>query len=768
VIRFTSGLATAVGILALVALSIVRTSRPPAAVPASAPATTFSSERALVHVRAIAERPHPIGSADHDRVRDYVMAQLAALGLNPAIQQTTAVGTRYRESGRVQNIVARMQGRTVSVGQATSNSGRAVLLMAHYDGVEAGPAASDDGAGTAALLETARALRAGPPLTHDVIFLFTDGEEAGLLGSAAFVREHPWAKDVDVVLDFEARGTTGRSFMFETGPGNLDAARVLRGVPNVTAGSVFTTIYRVLPNDTDLSELAVLGRPALNFAFADGVERYHTSHDDVAYLDPRSLQHHGSQALALARAFGNGPLPRPFTGDAAFFDLPLIGLVVYPESLSLLFAIAALALVCVVGVRVMRHKPRWIVGAAVGAAGTLVATAIGAGVGYYYASIVTAIHAHLPWGGVPSWSPVHALALTLLVTCVVTLCAAFLRRYAEADALQFGAMVVWATVSFIASLLAAGASYLFTWPVLLMAAATLVPRRRRVAAEVALWTAVSVTILLLGGLAYTTAAVMLGLHGAGGVALALLTSLIIWLHLPVVERVTAMPRLSGAAWLGAVGIGFAIVGLVTVRRSDRHPAPSILVYTLDADSSSGAWLVTPAAAATNPWTKYLMESARTMPLSSWTSRVFGPSRVMLARSVPRLDLAGPVATMTGDSTADGHRHVTLHVTAPAHTTSLTMRVRGASVLASNIDGRVVDTTRFRQRSSQWATQFWAVPPGGVTLGLTLVAGSSFELELLARSPGLPKLAGVTIPPRPLDVVPVQYGDVTIVRRVARF
>ena len=98
------------------------------------------------------------------------------------------------------------------------------------------------------------------------------------------VRENPWAKDIAVVLNFEARGTSGRSFMFETGPGNLDAARALRSARDATAGSVFATIYRTLPNDTDLSEIAVLGLPALNFAFADGVERYHTSNDDVAQI----------------------------------------------------------------------------------------------------------------------------------------------------------------------------------------------------------------------------------------------------------------------------------------------------------------------------------------------------------------------------------------------------------------------------------------------------------------------------------------------------
>src|SRR5581483_7420809 len=127
----------------------------------------------------------------------------------------------YQEAGRVENILAYIPG--------SSSNGKAVLLVAHYDGVEAGPGASDDAAGCAALLEAIRAIRARKtPLVHDVIALFTDGEESGLLGAAAFVREHRWAKDVAFALNFEARGTTGRSYMFETGPGNLDAVRQLR------------------------------------------------------------------------------------------------------------------------------------------------------------------------------------------------------------------------------------------------------------------------------------------------------------------------------------------------------------------------------------------------------------------------------------------------------------------------------------------------------------------------------------------------------------
>ena len=126
------------------------------------------------HVEQIAQRPHPMGTADHARVRDYIVGQLSSLGLSPEIQQATGIGTRDRQAGRVQNILARLRG--------SARNGKAVLVMVHYDGIEAGPSASDDAAGCAALLETLRALRARTrPLQHDVVALFTDGEESGLL-----------------------------------------------------------------------------------------------------------------------------------------------------------------------------------------------------------------------------------------------------------------------------------------------------------------------------------------------------------------------------------------------------------------------------------------------------------------------------------------------------------------------------------------------------------------------------------------------------------
>ncbi len=65
--------------------------RAPAPVPATAPADAFSAKRALVHVRTIAYAPHPIGSAENERVRNYQAGQLSALGFNPQVFEALGV-----------------------------------------------------------------------------------------------------------------------------------------------------------------------------------------------------------------------------------------------------------------------------------------------------------------------------------------------------------------------------------------------------------------------------------------------------------------------------------------------------------------------------------------------------------------------------------------------------------------------------------------------------------------------------------------------------
>ena len=316
-------------------LSLVPRSRPVPA-PANAPAGDFSAGRALEHVRAIAQKPHPVGTEEHARVRDYIEAEFKRQGLAPQIETGYAEFSRgsFHGSANVENIVVRLPG--------TANT-RPVMLAAHYDTATKAPGAGDDGHGVAVLLETLRALRAGPPLRNDVIFLITDAEERRLLGAQVFMRDHPWHREPGVVLNFEARGTSGSAVMFETSAGNAWLIEGLQAAdPQADATSVAYEIYRRMPNNTDLTVFKLGGLEGMNFAFIEHPEYYHTARDTIEHLDQKSVQEQGRYALSLTRWFGNRDLSRHPDGDAVYFATAFTPLVMYPVWMAQTLAILTL------------------------------------------------------------------------------------------------------------------------------------------------------------------------------------------------------------------------------------------------------------------------------------------------------------------------------------------------------------------------------------------------------------------------------------------
>jgi hypothetical protein len=74
------GVVVALMLGALAAVSLLALESPDP-LPASAPSSEFSAERAFSHVEQIAKRPHPVGSPENAEVRDYLLGQLEDLGL---------------------------------------------------------------------------------------------------------------------------------------------------------------------------------------------------------------------------------------------------------------------------------------------------------------------------------------------------------------------------------------------------------------------------------------------------------------------------------------------------------------------------------------------------------------------------------------------------------------------------------------------------------------------------------------------------------------
>lgn len=337
--------------LVLGALLGIRATTPPAPLGADAPQAEFAAGRAMADVRAIAARPHLAASPENAAVRAHIAARLQAMGMTVTQTPFTAPPDSAKRlawwSGKdnpaptLTNVIGVLPGRNRSLP--------AVLLMAHHDTVGGSPGAADDTAGVSALLETVRAVRSGGQSARDLIVLITDGEELGLDGAHHFFTADPMRQDVGAIINVEARGGGGRTTLFETSPDNGAAiARAAGAIARPGGSSLAVFIYKVLPNDTDLSETRGGPWTGYNFAFIGRPWLYHSPKATPDALDQGALQDMGAQVLDLTRALlVADPLPGK-AADVVFFDVFGLFLLVYPAWagwVMLAVAAAGLALV---------------------------------------------------------------------------------------------------------------------------------------------------------------------------------------------------------------------------------------------------------------------------------------------------------------------------------------------------------------------------------------------------------------------------------------
>src|SRR5262249_25068595 len=111
----------------LCAVFVIYRLTPSSAQPVNTPAVGFAAGRAMERLKMIARKPHPVGSAEHSEVRDYLLKELTGFGLNPEVQKSVALSQRRGGTyiaASVQNIIGRIKG---------SDSRQAVMLACHYD-----------------------------------------------------------------------------------------------------------------------------------------------------------------------------------------------------------------------------------------------------------------------------------------------------------------------------------------------------------------------------------------------------------------------------------------------------------------------------------------------------------------------------------------------------------------------------------------------------------------------------------------------------------
>ena len=245
--------------------------------------------------------PHPTGSDENRRVRERIEATLESYGYEPSLQTTDLCTSMHAGCTAIENIIAVKKGAAPDAG--------AILVTAHYDSAPVAPGAGDDLAGVAAMLETAR-VTAQENFRNEIIFLFADGEETGLRGAMAFAWRHPAMARVKLAINFEGRGVSGPSAMFETSDNNARLIEIFSGSAHrPVANSLMFEVYRKMPNNTDMTIYKQAGAAGLNFAFSRGVALYHSSRDNAGNLNLNSIAHHGDNLLSVLRAAASMDLP---------------------------------------------------------------------------------------------------------------------------------------------------------------------------------------------------------------------------------------------------------------------------------------------------------------------------------------------------------------------------------------------------------------------------------------------------------------------------
>lgn len=765
--KFTTGILAFLFLLACSFLALYRMT-PPAPVSANAAATDFSSGRAIEHLKVISRKPHPVGVPEHAVVRDYLVQQLTVLGLEPEVQKTT-VANKLSGSIRVatvENIAARLKG---------SGDGKAVMLVGHYDTVQISPGASDDGSSVAAMLETIRALKGDAPLRNDVIFLFTDGEELGMLGAQAFVKEHPWREDVGLILNFESRGASGPVMMFETSNGNGRLIQEFaRSVKHPAANSLAYEIYRLLPNDTDLTIFKEAKLPGLNFANIDGLTRYHTHADSLENLDEGTLQHKGSYALALARHFGNVKLDEPSEGNAVYFDLLGATVLHYPATLVMPLTILLTLLFAAVGIYGWRKKKLTPGGMLVGFLSFILTVGLAYGVTFGIWWLNTTVQG---WFGRSLQDDFYRSNFYLAGFVAVTIAVStalynlFLKKI-RIENLAFGGLFCWLLLLLVVSVLMPGGSYILTWPLLFSLIPLALMFRAGESEGVSTKRFIIMSLCAIPGIILLVPMIyqIFIALGLASVAVAMvLVALLFGLLIPYLPLMTSSRKWlvpGSAAVLGVLLFAFAAF---TASFDRLHPKADNVTYIQNTDLGKAVWASTDGKA--DEWTtQFFSGGAETGSLMEYIPSNY---KGFLKSPAPFIQLPPSDLKVLDDQTANGVRTLRLSLNSAYPAGYMTAPTdANTEVLAATVKGQrfVNEVRRSKTSSNSWALNYYAPPAEGFEITLEVDPAQPLKLRIVNQSYELPEVPGASFKSRPDYIMPAPFtnSDTTQVSRTYTF
>ncbi|KAI7903657.1 uncharacterized protein BX663DRAFT_485772 [Cokeromyces recurvatus] len=239
----------------------------------------------------------------------------------------------------------------------------AVLLNSHFDTTLGSPGATDDGSGTAVMLDIIRVLsqRDWSNYKNSIVFLFNGAEESLQDASHAFITMHEIKDTIKCVVNIDACGTTGREILFQAN--SLEMVEAYKQVPyphgTVMANDVFRT--GLILSDTDFRQFVQYGNlTGIDMAIYKNSYIYHTDLDTTEHLQPGSIQHLGENTLAIVNYLAqNGTLTsiEP-SNSVVFFDFQGLFFVVYSWATAYIIQMGTFMLSVIYFILIVRKTHR--------------------------------------------------------------------------------------------------------------------------------------------------------------------------------------------------------------------------------------------------------------------------------------------------------------------------------------------------------------------------------------------------------------------------
>lgn len=750
--------------LLLIALAIYwsfRALMPTYKADASAVKTSFSTDRALNHVKRMSQKPHAVGFKGHSEVRDYIITELEKLGLETSLQEGYTAGD-WGNLSKAVNILARIKG---------SEPGKALLLLSHYDSsTHSSYGASDAASGVATILEGIRAfLASNKTPKNDIIILITDAEELGLNGADLFVNNHPWKKDVGLVLNFEARGSGGPSYMLiETNRGNATLIKEFsKANPEYpVANSLAYSIYKRLPNNTDLTVFREDGDiEGFNFAFIDDHFDYHTAKDTHDRLDKKTLMHQGTYLMPLLTHFSEIDLTNlKSLNDSIYFNVPFFKLVSYPnEWVWPMYGLAVLFFIILLfyGFKRKTLQIRQIARAFIP---MLVALLINGVVGYYSWSF-------LKWMYPEYQDILHKFTynghtyIFAFVFFALGVCFWTYKKFSKLKPvnLMVPPLILWLLICGLLNTNLIGASF-FIIPVFALLASFMVLINQKWP-NVFLMTFLALPAIFMFAPFVKMFPVGLGLEML--YATTLLITLIFFLLLPVVGFYRKKRRIAVFSLL--LFFGCMISAHFNSGFDKDNPKPSSLLYVLDSDTNTAKWAT--YENQLSKWTQqYLNTDKKRAELASdKTISSKYSSGFTYVTKAPIKAIAAMQLLTTKDTIIENSRFINLSITSKRPINRLEIFTANTLEAATVNDIALSEHFLENRRHGKLITHY--VSDNDTTaLQLQFPKDSTLELTIYEASNDLLTNKNFSIPERPDDTMPMPFilNDAILITKTVRF